>query len=181
MDRILILLSALTLVAAWGARWWFWGRVRDEEGRMECELSVGELCERLGVKPGRHPERRDAAALGSALRDAGLRLLESEGVGVARKRRAGWWTLRVLPGLAATVVVFSAATRRFPVKWVLAVACALVALHVVLRVSGLTIELLAVRRGREELEKSGGFRRLDEEEAVMTCARASVWETVLPW
>jgi hypothetical protein len=181
VDRIVILLSAMVLVAAWVARWWFWWRVREKGRRTECGLSVGELRQRLGLKPGRHDELRDAAALGSALRDGGLRLLEKDGVGVAKKRRAGWWSLRVLPGLAAMVLVFSAVTRRVPVKWVLAVACALVAVHVVLRVSGLPTELRAVRRARAELEKSGGFRRMSEEAAVLDCARASVWETVLPW
>lgn len=181
MDRILILLSALTLIAAWAARWWFWWRVREQGRRTGCSMSVAELRERLGVKPGRYGELKDAAALGSALRDAGLRLLESDGDRTAKKRRTGWWSLRVLPGLAATVVIFSAVTRRVPFKWVLAIACVLIAGHVVLRVVGLSTELRAVRRAREELEKSGGFRRLSEEESVLACARASVWETVLPW
>ena|GEM_PF-6932526 len=181
MDRILILLSALVLIAAWAARWWFWWRVRERGRRTECALSVGELRERLGLKAGRDAGLRDAAALGNALRDAGLRLMEKDGLGAAKKRRTGWWSLRVLPGLAAMVVVFSAVTKRVPVKWVLAIGCVLIAVHVVLRVTGLSIELQAVRRARSELEKSGGFRRMSDEQAVVDCARASVWETVLPW
>lgn len=181
MVRLLILISALVLLAAGIGRWWFWSRVRQRGRRIECSLTVDELYRRLGVEKHRAGDLRDAAALGNALRDAGLRLLEQDGMSLARKRRTGWWNLRILPLLVVLVLVFSAFTTRVPTRWVLGIGCVLVALHVVLRVSGIGVELRAVRRGWEELERCGGVRRLSEEQALLECARASVWDTVLPW
>jgi hypothetical protein len=124
---------------------------------------------------------RDAAALGAALRDAGLRLMEKDGERTARHRRTGWWNLKILPGLLLLILIFSMFTKRVPGWWVVAVGGALVALHVALRIAGIGVELQAVKRGWRELEARGGLRRMSDGEAVLRCARASVWDTVLPW
>lgn len=181
MPRILILVSLLVLIAAWVARWWFWKRVQYQGRRMQCSLNVSELCEKLGEPRKKPCDLRDAAALGSALRDCGLKLLEKDGLALAKKRRTGWWSLRILPGLLAVILIFASVTRRVAPSWVLAVGLLVIALHVLLRISGIGTELKAVRRGIEELERKGRLRRIDEEQAIVDCARASVWETVLPW
>lgn len=181
MRGLLILIPALVLAAAWLARWWLWWRVRDEGRRTECSMTVSTLRARLGFPSRKEVELRDAAALGSALRECGLQLLEADGAVAARRRRTGWWTLRILPGLLALILVFIAFSRWMPLAWAIAVAMLVLAFHVLARASGLAIELQAVARAREELDKHGGFHRLSEEEAVMTCARASAWDSVLPW
>ncbi len=181
MPKLLIIISLLTLIAAMVARWWFWGRVRERGRRVECSISVGEVCEMLAVSCGKSADLKDAAALGVAVREAGMQLMEREGLALAKRRRLGWWNLRILPGLVAMVAVVSAVSKWAPVQWVLAIGALLIAGHVVVRVSGLSIELEAVKRGWTELGKHVRFRRMDEEEAVLRCARASVWETILPW
>ena len=144
-------------------------------------MSVAELYQKLGIEKRKPSELRDATAVGSAMRDAGLSLLEKDGNVLARKRRRGWWNLRVLPALLLAILVFSFFNRSFSSMWVVAIGCLLIAAHAVIRVAGLSIELMAVKRAWRELEGKGGFRRMNEEEAVMRCARASVWDTVLPW
>ncbi|MBK1826101.1 hypothetical protein [Haloferula rosea] len=179
--RLVIILSGLLIIAVCIARWWFWGRVQMRGRRIECSMSVAEMYERLGVTKGKPSELRDATALGITLRDAGLHLLEADGNIIARKRRRGWWNLRVLPALILVILVFSFFNRSFSSMWVVAIGCLLIAAQVAIRVAGISVELMAVKRGWKELEKKGGFRRMDEEEAVLRCARASVWDTVLPW
>ena len=181
MARILIIIALLTLITAWIARWWFWKRVRDKGRRVECSMTVSELCEKLGQPRKKQNDLKDAAALGSAMRDCGLRLLEKDGLTLAKKRRTGWWSLKILPVLVAIIFVFALVFQRIAPAWILGVGLMVIALHVVLRVSGLGVELKAVRRGLEEFEKKGKFRRMSEEEAIVDCARASVWETILPW
>lgn len=181
MPRILIVVSLLMLVGAMVARWWFWARMREQGRRVECAISVGEMLGRLGLPAGRNAELKDAAALGSALREAGLVLMEREGLALAKRRRLGWWNLRVMPALVALIAVFSMVSKWAPFQWVLAIGILVIAGHVAVRVSGLSVELEAVKRGWEELQKHVRFRRMDEEEAVLRCARASVWETILPW
>lgn len=179
--RLLLILGALVLIAAMVARWWFWGRVRARGARIECSISVAEVYQRLGVVKRRPSGSRDAASVGAALRDAGLRLMEADGEGVARRRRTGWWNLKILPGLLALILVFSMFKPRIAPLWVLGVGGALIGFHVILRIAGIGVELAAVKRGWRALEEKGGLRRMDEAEAVLRCARASVWDTVLPW
>lgn len=180
--RLLIILSALVLIGAMLARWWFWGRVKAHGQRTECELSVAELYQRLGVAKRKPSDLRDAAAVGTALRDAGLMLMEKDGERVARRRRTGWWNLKILPGLLLLILAFSFFSgKKHAAIWVVGAGAALIALHVVLRVAGIGVELQAVKRGWRELEAKGGLRRMNDGEAVLRCARASVWDTVLPW
>ena len=179
--RILILLAALVVVIAIVARWWFWGRTQSRGRRVECSISVADLYEKLEVPKRKPSQFKDAAALGSALRDAGMFLLEKDGNALAKKRRYGWWNLKALPAFVLLILVFSYFQPRIASRWVLAIGCLLVAVQVLLRISGIGLELKAVKRGWEELEKKGGFRRMAEEEAVLRCARASVWNTILPW
>jgi hypothetical protein len=179
--RILILIAALVVIVAIVARWWFWGRVQSHGRRVECSMSVAELYERLGVTKRKPSQLRDAAAVGGALRDAGLFLLEKDGNALAKKRRYGWWNLKALPAFVLLILVFSYFQPRIASRWVLAIGCLLVAVQVLMRISGIGLELKAVKRGWAELEKRGGFRKMSEEEAVLRCARASVWDTILPW
>ena len=181
MANFLIVIALLVWVGAVVARWWFWGRVAEEGRRMTCGLSVGEMNGILGMPAGRRAELRDAAALGAALREAGLVLLEKDGVALAKRRRLGWWNLRVLPALVALMAVFSLISKWAPFPWVVAIGALAIAGHVLVRVSGLGVELDAVKRGWAELRKEVRFRRADEEDEILRCARASVWETVLPW
>lgn len=179
--RIIIILSGLLIIAVWVARWWFWGRVQMRGRRVQCSMTVSEMYEKLGVTKAKPSDLKDASSLGIALRDAGLHLLETDGNVVARKRRRGWWNLRVLPALILVLLIFSFFNRSFSSMWVVALGCLLIAAMVTIRVAGISVELMAVKRGWRELEQKGGFRRMDEEESVLRCARASVWDTVLPW
>jgi hypothetical protein len=179
--RILILLAALVVVIAIVARWWFWSRTQSKGRRIECSITVADLYEKLEVPKRKPSQVRDAAALGSALRDAGMLLLERDGNALAKKRRFGWWNLKALPAFVVLILVFSYFQPRIASRWVMAIGCLLLAIQVLLRISGIGLELMAVKRGWLELEKKGGFRRMSEQEAVLRCARASVWNTILPW
>ncbi|MGB1129899.1 MAG: hypothetical protein ACPG4K_07605, partial [Haloferula sp.] len=128
MDRILILLAAIVVVIAIVARWWFWGRMQSQGRRVECSISVAELYQKLEVPKRKPSELKDAAALGAALRDAGMFLLDQDGNDLARKRRRGWWNLKALPAFVLLVLVFSWFQARIASKWVLAIGCVVVAI-----------------------------------------------------
>ena len=179
--RLAIILSALIVIGVWLARWWFWSRAQASGRRMQCSMSVHELQEQLGVKLQGEGSERDAASLGQALRMAGMVLLEKDGHAIARKRRYGWWNLKVLPVLLIVILIFSFFNRSFSSAWVVGIGCVVIAMHVILRIAGMSVELLAVKRGWEELQKHDGLHRMDEAEAVLHCARASAWNSVLPW
>ena len=50
-----------------------------------------------------------------------------------------------------------------------------------LRLTGMTIEWRAVAKGTEALKASRALKRVADEEEVIRCAKASVWNTVWPF
>ena len=181
IPKLLVVLSGLIILGAGLARWWFWSRQRTKGQRKECSITVEQLYERMGLQKKKAGDYRDAAALGNALRDGGLWLLEKDGIKIAKRRRTGWWNLKILPFLVVIIYVFAIFVAKTAAPWVLGIGAAAVAFHVINRISTLRVELEAVKRGWAQLEKKGGLHRMDEIEQVLECARASAWNTILPW
>lgn len=179
MWKIVLLLSLIPLIGAWLGRHWFWTRVRLEGMRRDCETSVREFRQRLGLPPGRHGQETHAAALGNALRECGLLLLEKEGDALAKARIAGAFLTKALPALAILVAVF-ASLRGFT-AWAIAGAAAVLAFWTLARLTGMTIEWRAVAKGVEAMKRQRALKRIDDEEEVIRCAKASVWSTVWPF
>jgi hypothetical protein len=179
--KLIILLSLLPLVAAWLGRQWFWTKVRLEGMRRDCETSVTELRQRLGLKPARRGTETHAAALGNAVRECGLELLEKEGDMIAKARISGGYLTRVLPALCGIVLVFSILSFRIQFTRILAMMCAIVAVWTVTRLLGMAVEWRAVAKGTEALKNTRALKRMDDEAEVIRCAKASVWSTVWPF
>ena len=180
--KLVIILALLPLVGAWLARHWFWTRASLQGLRRDCGITVREFRERLGLPPGRRGTESHAAALGNALRECGLALLESEGSKLAKARVTGGHITRVLPALAGVGVVLGVLSHRIPNVWAaLAVALAIMAAWTLKRLTGMAIEWRAVARGSEVLKAARALKRADDEEEVIRCAKASVWSTVWPF
>jgi hypothetical protein len=181
VPKLIILLALIPIAGAWLGRHWFWSRVRLEGMRRDCETSVKDLRVRMGLPPGRRGMATHAAALGSAVRECGLELLERDGNKIAKARVKGGYLTRVLPALVGIIVVFAALTKRFPTGWVIAVGIGFIGFWTLLRLTGMAIEWRAVARGAEVLKATRALKRIDDEEEVIRCAKASVWSTVWPF
>ena len=181
MWKIVILLSLIPLAGAWAGRHWFWSRVRLEGMRRNCETTVKDLRVRMGLPGGRGGSETHAAALGNAVRECGLALLEREGDRVAKARVKGAFLTRALPALVGVVAVFAIFSKRVPAGWAVAGAIGIVAMWTLLRLTGMAIEWRAVARGSEELRATRALKRLSDEDEVIRCAKASVWSTVWPF
>lgn len=181
MWKVVLLLSLLPLVGAYLGRHWFWTRVRMEGLRHDCSTSVRELRERLGLPSKRGGSETHAAALGNAVRECGLALLEKEGNGLAKARINGGFLTRALPALVTIIAVFAIFSKRVPAGWAVAGAVGVVAFWTLLRLTSMTIEWRAVAKGTEALKASRALKRVADEEEVIRCARASVWNTVWPF
>lgn len=179
MWKLVILLSLLPLVGAWLARHWFWTRARVTGTRRDCGTSVREFRERLGLPPGRGGKETHAAALGNALRECGLALMEKQGNAVAKARVTGGHVTKVMPALVAIVAIFAA--LRTHGAWAVAIALAVLALWTLFRVTGLAVEWRAVALGAEALREKRPLKRMDDEQEVLRCAKASVWSTIWPF
>ena len=181
MWKLIIILSLIPLAGAWAGRHWFWSRTRLEGMRRNCETTVKDLRARMGLPPGRRGTETDAAALGNAVRECGLELMERDGDKVAKARVKGSYLTRVLPAFVGIIIVFAAFTKRFPTGWVIAVGIGFMAFWTLLRLIGMAIEWRAVARGSEVLKATRALKRIDDEEEVIRCAKASVWNTVWPF
>jgi len=179
--KVVLILSLIPLVGAYLGRHWFWMRVRMEGLRHDCGTSVRELRERLGLPSRRGGSETHAAALGNALRECGLTLLEKEGNGLAKARINGGFLTRALPALVIIIAVFAIFSKRVPAGWAVAGAVGTVAFWTLLRLTGMTIEWRAVAKGTEALKASRALKRVADEEEVIRCAKASVWNTVWPF
>jgi hypothetical protein len=177
--KVVLLLSLIPLAGAWLGRHWFWTKVRMEGLRHDCGISVRELRERLGLPPGRRGTETHAAALGNAVRECGLALLEKEGNGLARARINGAFLTKALPALLCLTAFFAS----FRMRPVLAFSGAIgvLAFWTLLRLTSMTVEWRAVARGTEALRKTRVFKRVADEDEVIRCAKASVWNTVWPF
>ena len=181
MSKLIILLALIPIAGAWVGRHWFWSRVRLEGMRRDCETTVRDLRVRLGLPPGRRGTETHAAALGNTLRECGLELMERDGNKVAKARLKGSYLTRVLPALVGIIVIFAAFTKRFPTSWVLAAGVGFIGFWTLLRLTGMAIEWRAVARGIDVLRATRALKRIDDEEEVIRCAKASVWNTVWPF
>lgn len=181
MWKLVILLSLIPLAAAWAGRHWFWTRVRMEGMRRNCELTVKDLRERMGLPAGKRGADTHAAALGNAVRECGLLLLEREGNTLAKARTKGAFLTRALPALVGVIAVFAILSRRIPAGWAVAGAIGVLAFWTLLRLTGMAIEWRAVARGTEVLKATRPLKRMNDEEEVIRCAKASVWSTAWPF
>ena len=106
---------------------------------------------------------------------------ERDGDKVAKARVKGSYLTRVLPALVGIIVIFAAFTKRFQTSWVLAAGVGFIGFWTLLRLTGMAIEWRAVARGTEVLKATRALKRIDDEEEVIRCAKASVWNTVWPF
>ena len=117
MWKLVIILALIPLVGAWLARHWFWTRASRQGLRRDCGTSVRELRERLGLPPGTKGKETHAAALGNALRECGLRLMEQEGSKLAKARVTGGYVTLAMPALAGVIAFFAILSKRVPAGW----------------------------------------------------------------
>jgi hypothetical protein len=149
--------------------------------RRDCETTVKDLRVRMGLPIGRKGTETHAAALGNAVRECGLALLERDGDKLAKARVKGAFLTRALPAFTGIIAVFAIFSKRVPAGWAIAGAVGIVAMWTLLRLTGMAIEWRAVARGTEELKATRALKRIDDEEEVIRCAKASVWSTVWPF
>ena len=182
MWNLVIILALIPLLGAWLSRHWFWTSASRQGLRHDCGITVREFRERLGLPPGTKGKETDAAALGNALRECGLTLMERDGDKLAKARVTGGYITRVMPALAGVIALFALLSFRVTdVRAALAVALAVTALWTFQRLTGMAIEWRAVARGTEVLKATRALKRADDEEEVIRCAKASVWSTVWPF
>lgn len=180
----MIFIAMIPLVVAWFGAFVLWGRVEATARSRKVDLAVGDLRRVAGlgeVKRVKEREAQDLAALGNAVREIGLELLEKEGNRLAAARRKGAMLHRLLPALVVIFVVFSVLSKRIPTGWAIAGGALVMGVWMAMRLGGMAIEMEGVKRGVVWFRREFRLRRGEDEEELVKCARASVWLSCWPW
>lgn len=188
------------MVVRQAARWWG-GDGRPVEGApaagdLARELLRGagveakvELAGRLALPGGpggplRLPAavagRRDAAALGVAVQEAGLMLLGRELAGEVALRRRVLRFGAAGPAFALVVAVFAGLAMRAAFGWVLAAVVLLAGLASAMNLLTGGIEVRAAARGVAQLRRLRLALRGEGLDRIERAARAAAWRRALP-
>ena len=177
MYRLILLVSLVPLVFAVVARWWCGVRVLSSEGRRVCRITAAGH----GAWLARWPDgSASAAELGGALRDDALTAWRSEDPRAAGARGRSLRFGTAVPPLSVVIAVFALLVGKIPVAGALAIPVGATALAAAFGLLSLPAELRAVARAARGLRESRMIRNDEDEEAVIRCAAAHVWEATLP-
>jgi len=180
MPRIVLLLSALLIVAAVMARGWYGKRIVAGYGGRRCRVNTGTWESLFGemVKP--LPAEASAADCGRALRDAAMARWEQENQAAYRGREAARRFGLGVPPFTLVTVVFAVAVAKLPVFAGIAVVFAATALATMFGLVSIGTELRAVAAAGKLARARHLFPRQEDEEAAIACAEAEVWMNTLP-
>lgn len=175
--RLLFLCSALILAAALLLRGWFGKRGLIQAGGRTCTADA-ERWQSWAGEP--LPGQNDAETLGRELRRLALKRWAECDPKAARAREAARRFGLAVPPLTLVVLVFAVVLAKLPLFGALTIALGAIALSAAIGLLSIGAELRAVAKTTGELRKKRIFRRVDDEEAIIACARASVWMSALP-
>jgi hypothetical protein len=175
--RLLFFCSALIVAAALLLRGWLGKRGLVQFGGRICTVDPGRWQSWTGESM---PEKNDSGTLGRELRRAALKQWSDRDAKAARAREAARRFGLAVPPLTLVVLVFAVALAKLPLFGALAIALGATALSSAIGLLSIGSELRAVARAGGDLRAKRIFRRADDEEAVIACARAEVWLAALP-
>ena len=126
------------------------------------------------------PGQNDAETLGRELRRIALKRWAERDPKAARSREAAHRFGLAVPPLTLVVLVFAVVLAKLPLFGALTIALGAIALSAAIGLLSIGAELRTVAKTAGELRGKHVFRRVDDEEALIACARAAVWMNSLP-
>lgn len=191
--KILLVLGLVPLAVAFGLRWWLASRVFSRVGWRECRCmvarwphvnappkpatTVAEMAAPLAAEP---PAEASAREYGKRLRADALRQWREDDRAAAKRREAARRFGSAVPPLSAMLALLAVVLAKMPLIGGLGVAVLACALGVIASMLAIAPELLIIQRASRNLRESRCFPRSDDEDAVVSCARAEAWEQAMP-
>ena len=180
MFRILLIVSVIPIVSAMLATWWFGTRVLWLEGKRKCHCDLGRWLP--DPEDNKEVHRSDATAMefGIQLRKKALIHWNEQSPKMAKAREGNRAFGMAVPPLSAVIAVFAAVVGRIPPFGAIAVFAVATAASAIISMLSLPSELTAVRRYIQSGAIKGSFPNSYDEESVIACALAQVWDSNLP-
>ena len=178
MPRIILIISVIPIVAAMLVTWWFGTRVLWLEGKRKCRCDLGRWLPDPGDKKEVHRADATAKEFGIQLRKKALKHWKEQSPKIAKAREGNRAIGMIAPPFAAILGIFFIVTG----KPFLAVAIffAATAISTIMGMASLPAELTAIRRYIQSGAIKGCFPNSYDEESVIACALAQVWDSNLP-
>ncbi len=180
MLRLLIVLAALPVIAAFIARWWLGLRVLSSAGRQQCSCDLALWEKTFGAENSPPSKTGDAKIFAETLRKSALADWKTREPKAAASREGVRRFGMAVPPLALMVVVLGAIVKRVPVSFVLSVFLTALAVAIIFSYLSIAPELNAMLIASRRLRASGVFHRRDEEDAVIAATKALVWKEATP-
>jgi hypothetical protein len=178
--RILILLAALPIVAAFAARWWFGMRVLSSEGRRQCSCDLARWEKTFGSENLPPSKSGDASIYAALLRKSALTDWKAREPKAAASREGARRFGMAVPPLSLMVAVLAIAVGKIPVTGAIAIFLFAIAFSVIISYLSIAPELNAMLIASRRLRDSATFHRRDDEDAVIEAATALVWKDAAP-
>ncbi len=180
MFRILLLVSALPIAATIVLTWWFGTRVLWAQGKRMCRADLGKWTPDDEAEGAAQSSEATAKVFGIQVRNQALKAWKEQSPKLAKAREGNRAFGMAVPPLSGVVVVFAAAVGRLPPFGAITIFVMATAISAVLGMLSLPSELTAVRRYIKSDKFKGSFPNSYDEESVIACALAQVWESGLP-
>ncbi len=180
MFRILILLAALPIIAAFVARWWFGMRILSTAGRRQCSCDLSRWEKSFGkdnLPPSKNGDARIYAAL---LRKAALADWSTRDSKAAAAREGSRRFGMAVPPLSLMIAILAIIVGKILVTGAIAIFLLAIAFSVIISYLSISPELNAILVTARRLRDTGAFHRRDDEDAVIKAASALVWKEGAP-
>lgn len=180
MLRLLILLAALPIIAAFIARWWLGLRVLSSAGRQQCSCDLALWEKTFGAENLPPSNSGDAKIFAATLRKSALTDWKTREPKSAASREGVRRFGMAVPPLSLLIVILGILVGRVPVVWAIPVFLTAIAVAIIFSYLSIAPELNAMLVASRRLRASAVFHRRDEEDAVIAATKALVWKEATP-
>lgn len=180
MFRLLILLAALPIVAAFLARWWFGMRILSTDSRCQCSCDLDRWEKTFGSENLPPSKSGDAKIYAACLRKSALTDWGTRDPKAAASREGARRFGMAVPPLSLMIAILAIIVGKIPVTGAIAIFLLAIAFSVIISYLSIAPELNAILITSRRLRDTSVFHRRDEEDAVIAAANALAWKEAAP-
>lgn len=180
MFRLLILLAALPIIAAFVARWYFGMRIIAAVGRRQCRCDIEKWHSAFGEQNLPVAKEADAVVYAELLRKCSLEDWKTRDPKSAASREGARRFGMAVPPLSLMIAVLAIVVGKIPIAGAIAIFLLAIAFSAFISYISIAPELRAILITSRRLRDAGIFYRRDDEDAVIKTLTALAWKEAAP-
>jgi hypothetical protein len=180
MWRLLFLLSAIPIISALIARWFFGNRVLAKYGQRLCRCNLDKWIPTPNDPTLIHRNEDTAQEYGRQLRLKALTTWKETEPPAAAARENNRRFGMAVPPLTGIVALMAVLIAKIPIIGGISIMLVATAIAALLGILSLPQELAAIAKASKKARASRFFPHTDDFEAISRCAIAHAWKETLP-